>query len=428
MIRAMLVKDLASEDFIVRQVKKRNCDTGGVLRDFVRSQETLPSRDRPEKRIALREASRSRRLETTKMEGALMEGNPPAKSSTDKDPEQPSGAATENGKESQAPVAHKQCNPSVEADDLPEELNRAISSEGYHFSALLYEKRWVVVVESPTNASGKKDTPDWIEWWIKTLQNPRTGRVVELVSPTSQYDAIIKMLAQEAEIQADLIGRDVKAAARHKDFNEALGRLKAWVQQTLGRQATPLISRMVSWPPGQEREGAGKQSSRKRHASESSKRDRKGKAKSSPKEQPLDWLKLEPDPRLPRLHAMPEETRKINHQSGVRAYHHIGNPWDIDGDGLIVFSSEKMKVWNKKFLKELRQRAGPEYQQEVETRRMSGAGKLGPVRMVSGADLPYYGILHVIVEEYGGTEDPEPNAEGPRKGSRCRRKPGAKKG
>ncbi|GLD65561.1 uncharacterized protein AKAME5_001701800 [Lates japonicus] len=25
--------------------------------------------------------------------------------------------------------------------------------------------------------------------------------------------------------------------------------------------------------------------------------------------------------------------------------------------------------------------------------------------MVSGADLPYYGILHVIVEEYGGTED-----------------------
>ncbi|KAK5599668.1 hypothetical protein CRENBAI_017459 [Crenichthys baileyi] len=50
----------------------------------------------------------------------------------------------------------------------------------------------------------------------------------------------------------------------------------------------------------------------------------------------------------------------------------IGDPWDLEGDGLLVFTNDNFKIHNTKFRKKLRAQAGEDYKKEVqELRRQS---------------------------------------------------------
>ncbi|MEQ2257762.1 hypothetical protein ILYODFUR_038076 [Ilyodon furcidens] len=65
------------------------------------------------------------------------------------------------------------------------------------------------------------------------------------------------------------------------------------------------------------------------------------------------------------LDPMPTDARRISLQNGTRLYQVIGDPWEIEGDGLLVFTNDNFKIHNTKFRKRLRAQAGEDYKKEV---------------------------------------------------------------
>ncbi|MED6242415.1 hypothetical protein ATANTOWER_004335 [Ataeniobius toweri] len=65
------------------------------------------------------------------------------------------------------------------------------------------------------------------------------------------------------------------------------------------------------------------------------------------------------------LDPMPPDARRISLQNATRLYQVIGDPWDIEGDGLLVFTNDNFKIHNTKFRKRLRAQAGEDYKKEV---------------------------------------------------------------
>lgn len=111
------------------------------------------------------------------------------------------------------------------------------------------------------------------------------------------------------------------------------------------------------------------------------------------------------DDRLQPLNPLPEEKLKIFGQGGIRVYHWIGSPWEIDGDGLLIFADVKLKIYNGNFRKNLVGQAGEEYQREVRERQVRGVGETTASRRVivtSGGRLPYYAVLHLPIQPYQG--------------------------
>ncbi|MEQ2242259.1 hypothetical protein ILYODFUR_033804 [Ilyodon furcidens] len=95
------------------------------------------------------------------------------------------------------------------------------------------------------------------------------------------------------------------------------------------------------------------------------------------------------------LDPMPLDARRISLQNGTRLYQVIGDPWDIEGDGVLVFTNDNFKIHNTKFRKRLRAQAGEDYKKEVrELRRQVSQNKAGKVHLTSGADLTYYAVIH----------------------------------
>ncbi|KAK5608700.1 hypothetical protein CRENBAI_021451 [Crenichthys baileyi] len=80
------------------------------------------------------------------------------------------------------------------------------------------------------------------------------------------------------------------------------------------------------------------------------------------------------------LDPMPTDARRISLQNGTRLYQVIGDPWEIEGDGLLVFTNDNFKIHNTKFRKKLRAQAGEDYKKEVrELRRQVSQNKASKV-------------------------------------------------
>ncbi|KAK5610577.1 hypothetical protein CRENBAI_002927 [Crenichthys baileyi] len=95
------------------------------------------------------------------------------------------------------------------------------------------------------------------------------------------------------------------------------------------------------------------------------------------------------------LDPIPTDARRISLQNGTRLYQVIGDPWDIEGDGLLVFTNDNFKIHNTKFRKKLRAQAREDYKKEVrELRRQVSQNKASKVCLTSRADLSYYAVIH----------------------------------
>ncbi|MEQ2242284.1 hypothetical protein ILYODFUR_034217 [Ilyodon furcidens] len=76
------------------------------------------------------------------------------------------------------------------------------------------------------------------------------------------------------------------------------------------------------------------------------------------------------------LDPMPPDPRRISLLNGTRLYQVIGDLWDIEGDGLLIFTNDNFKIYNTNFRERLRTQAGEDYKREVrELRRQVSQNK-----------------------------------------------------
>lgn len=110
----------------------------------------------------------------------------------------------------------------------------------------------------------------------------------------------------------------------------------------------------------------------------------------------------------PKLRPIPEGARRISDMSGLGVYHWIGSPWEISGDGLMGFTNQNLKIRNNKFRKELMEKAGVEYWEETRDQlslRRNEPWAPGKIVVTSGAQLCYYAVIHLPIDQYPGPAD-----------------------
>ncbi|XP_027861630.1 uncharacterized protein LOC114137209 [Xiphophorus couchianus] len=84
----------------------------------------------------------------------------------------------------------------------------------------------------------------------------------------------------------------------------------------------------------------------------------------------------------------------------------IGEPWEIEGDGLIVFTNERYKIHNRKFRTDLKAKSGQDYQQSVKwLESTKGKGFSGDIIMINGYNLPYCVVIFVPIDAYRKGDD-----------------------
>ncbi|XP_043990584.1 uncharacterized protein LOC122841377 [Gambusia affinis] len=101
------------------------------------------------------------------------------------------------------------------------------------------------------------------------------------------------------------------------------------------------------------------------------------------------------------LAPLPPEAICVRMQTGLKVLQIIASPWDVEGDGLIVFTDYKYKIHNRKFREELRQKAGESYHQkslQLEAARTTVTK--GNVFVVNGYNLPYGAVILVPIDAY----------------------------
>lgn len=59
--------------------------------------------------------------------------------------------------------------------------------------------------------------------------------------------------------------------------------------------------------------------------------------------------KQEKDDHILTINLIPPGVHQISHQAGLKAYHYMGDLWELDSDGLIVFTDTNLKIYNSKF-------------------------------------------------------------------------------
>ncbi|KAI3375197.1 hypothetical protein L3Q82_021699 [Scortum barcoo] len=105
---------------------------------------------------------------------------------------------------------------------------------------------------------------------------------------------------------------------------------------------------------------------------------------------------------------MPSGACRFGDQVGFKAYHWIGDPWDIDGHALLVLTDDKPESAKPDFpnpagraergrsFRMRLKKGGPEDWARAEEQRQ--------VVMISGNRLPYYAVMCLPIEEYPGKE------------------------
>lgn len=62
---------------------------------------------------------------------------------------------------------------------------------------------------------------------------------------------------------------------------------------------------------------------------------------------------------------IPAKAKILKLRNGIRMCQFTGDPWEIEGDGLLVFTSTNHKIHNSNFRKKLVKMAGKDYENEV---------------------------------------------------------------
>ncbi|XP_014875163.1 uncharacterized protein LOC106937924 [Poecilia latipinna] len=106
--------------------------------------------------------------------------------------------------------------------------------------------------------------------------------------------------------------------------------------------------------------------------------------------------------KMPReLAPLPKEIISIKMQTGLQVHRYIGEPWDIEGDGLIAFTNDKYKIHNRQFRVDLKHRAGEDYQRDQRLLRTTGsAATKGEVVVINGYNLNYGVVVLVPIDAY----------------------------
>lgn len=106
------------------------------------------------------------------------------------------------------------------------------------------------------------------------------------------------------------------------------------------------------------------------------------------------------------LAPIPVKVKIVKLQNGISMCPFIGDPWEMEGDGRLVFKSTNYKIHNPNFRKKLFKMAGKEYQKEVKELRQGKRGKGDEeVKPTSGANPLFYAIIHVPIAPYKNGND-----------------------
>ncbi|XP_017158968.1 uncharacterized protein LOC108166006 [Poecilia reticulata] len=101
------------------------------------------------------------------------------------------------------------------------------------------------------------------------------------------------------------------------------------------------------------------------------------------------------------LAPLPQETSHIGMLAAPSVYQVVGEPWDLEGDGLVVFTNHQYRIHNRWFREQLRTRAGPGYHlDEHVIQNANGEGSEGEIVMLNGRNLPYCVVILVPIVPY----------------------------
>ncbi|KAK9525271.1 hypothetical protein VZT92_015998 [Zoarces viviparus] len=108
---------------------------------------------------------------------------------------------------------------------------------------------------------------------------------------------------------------------------------------------------------------------------------------------------------LPKLKKMPKGTRRYANQTGLTAYNHFGDPWDIDSHGLVILTNSHLRPYITRFRKKLMNKGGNPYKGEVEARLRAYKEIKSKVVVTSGGNSSHFAVLHVPIEKYQDGHD-----------------------
>lgn len=98
-------------------------------------------------------------------------------------------------------------------------------------------------------------------------------------------------------------------------------------------------------------------------------------------------------------------------QTRHKVHRFIGEPWDIKGDGLIVFTNNKYKIHNGKFQADIKFKARQGYQQDTKLLAAVAGHSINSgvasreVVVINGYNLTYGAVILVPIEAYKKGED-----------------------
>lgn len=108
------------------------------------------------------------------------------------------------------------------------------------------------------------------------------------------------------------------------------------------------------------------------------------------------------------LAPLPPEAICVKMQTGLEVHLLIGEPRDIEDDGLILFTDDRYKIHNCNFRADLNAMAGQGYQQDAKLLRATNSEVTsGDVIMINGYNLPYCVVVLVPINTYKKGDDVE---------------------
>ncbi|KAK9517561.1 hypothetical protein VZT92_022920 [Zoarces viviparus] len=320
-----------------------------------------------------------------------------------------------------------------------EKVEQMCKKEGGYLAPLLHKSGVAVaVVESPEPPRSKTQVGEWLTWWLVVLRTIK-GRVVTVISPSKDYDSIVKMLATEIGAGPVTVGNKVKAAARSKNHQSELDAIASYIAgeahyatntddliSTAGTMDSegstsdegPVLSEEEK--EGEEENGSPLSKSGGYQALPSSfsfgtpalvRKTLQDLEEDEPEQHRKEKSKKNhtdargPEDYLPKLKEMPKGTRKYANQTGLTAYNHFGDPWDIDSHGLVVLTNSHLRPHITRFRKKLTNEGGNPDREELEASLRAYRETKSKVVVTSGGNSSHFAVLHVPIEKYQDGHD-----------------------
>ncbi|XP_013856550.1 histone H2A.Z-specific chaperone CHZ1, partial [Austrofundulus limnaeus] len=105
------------------------------------------------------------------------------------------------------------------------EIKNHMTANTFFFGPAMVDGVTLAVLKHPIETKKKAEKEEWVRWWLATAKGWKT-EVVRLVSPSAEYDSLVKLVAREQSIDCIVTDPAAKPEKRYKCLEKPLDQLR----------------------------------------------------------------------------------------------------------------------------------------------------------------------------------------------------------